>query len=115
MKTEKTIARNEGHILRRYVGNGLALPFSMIALSEFFLLISATTMAPDAITTAAIIVAAGWSIVIAILLMFPTSYSADLYIHPRLTRVVDVFFTNKFRTFGFLPSEMLVMYQYLFQ
>lgn len=67
MITEKTIARNEDHIFRRYAGNGFALPFSMIGLSEFFLLISATITAPEAITTAAIIVAAGWSIVIAIL------------------------------------------------
>jgi hypothetical protein len=66
MKIENAKTKTEGQISRQTETTGAALAFGIIGLSEAFLLISATVIAPTAIIPAAIIVALGWSIVIAI-------------------------------------------------
>jgi hypothetical protein len=71
MKTEKTKMITEGQIPRSDEKKGDAIAFGVIGLSEALLLINATATAPEAIIPAAIIVAVGWSIAIAIS-MWPT-------------------------------------------
>lgn len=66
INSEKISASNGCRNERRGSG-GLIIPFLLLALFDVFLLIHAATTAPTAAIPAAIIVAAGWSIAIAII------------------------------------------------